>query len=147
MEGGRAWRTGLIVAARRRMTTASLRSGGVVSRDGCRVGVDVATGHPAAVSWREAEGGVLCADPAETAARPADDGLAESGFTMAHAAIRRRKPVIVIDLTGSRGWPRRWPPGAWSRARRCTASARPGRDTTSRCAAAIRPAPPRWSWP
>jgi hypothetical protein len=92
MEGGRAWRAGLVVAARRRMTTASLRSGGVVSRDGCRVGVDVATGHAAEVSWPEAEGGVLCAG---------DDGLTASGFTMAHAAIRRRKPVIVIDLTGS----------------------------------------------
>ncbi len=124
LEGGRAWRTGLIVAARRRMTTASLRSGGVVSRDGCRVGLDVDTGHAAEVSWREAEGGVLCAGPAagtglaagagaglgsglEAQADPVravpagNDGLTASGFIMAHAAVRRRKPVIVIDLTGS----------------------------------------------
>jgi hypothetical protein len=141
-EGGRVWRTGLIVAARRRMTTASLRSGGVVSRDGCRVGLDVATGHPAEVSWRETEGGVLCAGPAAgrggLAAGGAglgaggaglaagtglaagmglaagtgpgsvldvgpggNDGPAASGFAMAHAAVRRRKPVIVIDLAGS----------------------------------------------
>ena len=63
LEGGRAWRPGLIVATRRKMTTAALRSGGVVSRDGCRVGLDVTTGHAAEVSWREAEGGVLCTGP------------------------------------------------------------------------------------
>jgi hypothetical protein len=90
--GERPWRTGLIVAARRWSTAASLRSGGgVVTRDGCCVGVNTATGRPAAISWREAEGGVLCTGTA----------AAESGFALAHAAIRRRKPVIVIDLTGS----------------------------------------------
>ncbi len=89
---GHPWRTGLIVAGRRRVTAASLRSGaGVVTRDGCCVGLDVTTGRPAAISWREAEGGVLCAGTAP----------AESGFTLARAAIRRRKPVIVVDLTGS----------------------------------------------
>ena len=88
---GHAWRSGLLVAARRRATAVSLRSGaGVVTRDGCCVGVNVATGHPAVISWREAEGGVLCAGTAP----------AESGFLLAHAAIRRRKPVIVIDLAG-----------------------------------------------
>jgi hypothetical protein len=102
MEGGRAWRPGLIVATRRKMTAAALRSGGVVSRDGCRVGLDVATGHPAEVSWREAEGGVLCAGPpAGPVLGAGPDGLAENAFTLAHAAIRRRKPVIVLDLTGS----------------------------------------------
>ncbi len=104
LEGGRAWRPGLIVATRRKMTAAALRSGGVVSRDGCRVGLDVATGHPAEVSWREAEGGVLCAG-APVGPGPVlgagPDGLTENAFTLAHAAIRRRKPVIVLDLTGS----------------------------------------------
>jgi len=90
--GGRDWRPGLIVVARRRWITAQLRSGGVVTRDGCCVGLDVAAGRPAAISWREAEGGVLCAGTAA----PAEDG-----FTLALAAIRRRKPVIVVDLTGS----------------------------------------------
>jgi hypothetical protein len=90
--GGHPWRAGLIVAARRRTTAAALKSGaGVVTRDGCCVGVDVATGRPAAISWREAEGGVLCAGTA----------VAESGLALAHAAIRRRKPVIVFDLAGS----------------------------------------------
>jgi hypothetical protein len=87
--GARAWRTGLVVATRRLAATSWLRSGGVVTRDGCCVGVDMATGRRAEISWQEAEGGVLCAD------------LADSAFLLAHAAIRRRKPVIVIDLTGS----------------------------------------------
>jgi hypothetical protein len=90
--GGHPWRAGLIVTGRRRATAAGLRSGaGVVTRDGCCVGVDVATGRPAAISWREAEGGVLCAGAS----------VDQSGFALAHAAIRRRKPVIVIDLAGS----------------------------------------------
>jgi hypothetical protein len=104
LEGGRAWRPGLIVATRRKMTAATLRSGGVVSWDGCRVGLDVATGHPAEVSWREAEGGVLCAGPPAGPGQvlgAGPDGLTENAFTLAHAAIRRRKPVIVLDLTGS----------------------------------------------
>jgi hypothetical protein len=102
-------RPGLIVAARRRWTTASLRAGGVVTRGGCCLGVDLTTGRPAAISWPEAEGGVLCAGPDMTAG-PGPATLpavlsteAQSGFMLAHAAIRRRKPVIVIDLTGSAG--------------------------------------------
>src|SRR5258708_11611766 len=116
--GEPAWRPGLIVGARRRWTTASLRAGGVVTRDGCCLGVDMTTGRPAAISWQEAEGGVLCcAGPAPGAGlAAADAGLsaaggglaaaaqspeAQSGFRLAHAAIRRRKPLIVIALTGS----------------------------------------------
>jgi hypothetical protein len=104
--GEPAWRPGLIVGARRRWTTASLRAGGVVTRDGCCLGVDLTTGRPAAISWQEAEGGVLCcAGPAPGAGPAAAGGgvaaAAESGFRLAHAAIRRRKPVIAVDLTGS----------------------------------------------
>jgi hypothetical protein len=98
--GEPAWRTGLVVAARRRWTAAWIRSGGVVTRDGCCLGVDVTTGQPAAISWQEAEGGVLCAGPAGGLAAAAPSAEAQSGFMLAHAAIRRRKPVIVIDLAG-----------------------------------------------
>jgi hypothetical protein len=115
-DGGRGYRPGLVVATRRRWTIASLRSGGVVTRDGCCLGLDVATGRGATVSWQEAESGVLCtsaaraapaADPAGaepgggSADRSAEADLTETGFTVAHAAIRRRKPLVVIDLTGS----------------------------------------------
>jgi hypothetical protein len=87
-------RPGLIVAARRRLAAADISSGGVVTRDGGCLGVDAATGRRAAISWREAEGGVLCTGQAEPE-------LTETGFLMAQAAVRRRKPVIAIDLTGS----------------------------------------------
>jgi hypothetical protein len=97
LRGGSEWRTGLIVAARRWLTTARLRSGGVVTWDGAIVGLDMASGRPAAISWREAEGGVLCAGAG--AREPA--AQAHDGFSLAWAAIRRRKPVIVVDLTGS----------------------------------------------
>jgi hypothetical protein len=116
-------RPGLLVAVRRRWTAGLIRSGGVVTADGGCVGVDIATGRPATISWREAEGGVICAGPAGSldaaaaagaagrrggrpgggpGSRPGS-GLAEMCFLLAHAGIRRRKPVIVIDLTGS-GW-------------------------------------------
>ena len=101
-------RPGLVVALRRRWTAASIRSGGVVTREGGCVGIEAATGRAAAISWREAEGGVLCTAPAAppgalAAADAGDPGLADTCFMLAHAGIRRRKPVIIIDLTGS-GW-------------------------------------------
>ena len=166
-------RPGLIVAARRRYALATVRSGGIVTRDGGCLGIDQAAGGLAAISWQEAQGGVLAAgaaagtagsgltgpdlawlgqtglgrtgpelaesDLAESgvagrgagsgaagrgAARsglaghgvadsgvvgtglagagPAEYGPAETSFQLVHAAIRRRKPVIAVDLTGSR---------------------------------------------
>jgi hypothetical protein len=101
-------RTGLVVALRRRLAAASIRSGGVVTRAGGCVGIDPATGRLAAISWQEAEGGVLCAGPAGSSGAAAvagadGRGLAETCFMLAHAGVRRRKPVIVIDLASS-GW-------------------------------------------
>jgi hypothetical protein len=87
-------RPGLIVAARRRYAAAAIRSGGVVTRDGGALGIDQAAGRQAAISWRAAEGGVL-------AAGGPGPGPAATGFQLVHAAIRRRKPVIAVDLTGS----------------------------------------------
>jgi hypothetical protein len=112
-------RPGLMVAARRRYAVAAIRSGGVVTRDGGALGIDQAAGRQAAISWRAAEGGVL----AVGAPRPGSPGPGEAGpgrrgsatpelgppgpgpdatgFQLVHAAIRRRKPVIAVDLTGS----------------------------------------------
>jgi len=109
-------RAGLIVAARRRYSAATVRAGGVVTREGGCLGVDRAAGRPAAISWQEAEGGVLAAGapagygrpgpglPGLGPAGPGPDGCgpAETAFQLVHAAIRRRKPVIAVDLTGSR---------------------------------------------
>jgi len=93
-QGLPAARSGLVVAARRRYLAASIRSGQVVTRDGGCLGLDDATGRRAAISWQEAEGGVLCAGADASA-------LAETGLALACAAVRRRKTVIIIDLTGS----------------------------------------------
>jgi hypothetical protein len=106
-------RAGLIVAARRKYSAATVRAGGVVTREGGCLGVDRAAGGLAAVSWREAEGGVLAAGagPGHGQAGPglpgpgpagAGYGPAETTFQLVHAAIRRRKPVIAVDLTGNR---------------------------------------------
>ncbi len=58
--------------------------------------MDWPTGQPAEVPWTAADGGVLCTGP-----DPALVGAAS--FQFAHAAIRRRKPVIVVDLAGQVG--------------------------------------------
>src|SRR5215468_360785 len=87
-------RPGLWHTVRRRRTVASLRRGRVLTRDGARLGVDEATGGPAVLSWRDAGGGVLLTGAAERA-------VLAPGLRLAHAAIRRRKPAIVVDLAGA----------------------------------------------
>ncbi len=89
-------RPGLIVAARRLGTVAWVRSGGVVTRTGACLGADWQTGRPAGISWRAAEGGVLVTG----AAAPE---VSAASFQLVHAAIRRRKPVLVVDLGGPDG--------------------------------------------
>ncbi len=89
-------RPGLIVAARRLGTVAWVRSGGVVTRTGACLGADWRTGRPAGISWRAAEGGVLVTGTAVTE-------VSAASFQLVHAAIRRRKPVLVVDLGGPGG--------------------------------------------
>jgi hypothetical protein len=91
-------RPGLISFCRRRWTGASVRSGGIVTRSGASLGVDRITGRPAALSWRDAGAGVLVTGAAQ---RP----VLDTSWQLAHAAIRRRKPVFVVDLAGSRELP------------------------------------------
>jgi hypothetical protein len=87
-------RPGLAVAARRAVVTHAVRSGGVVARDGARLGVDEVTGLAATLSWAEVAGGVLVAGSARS-------GTSTSSFQLVHAAIRLRKPVIVVNLGGN----------------------------------------------
>jgi hypothetical protein len=91
-------RPGLASFCRRRWTAACVRSGGIVTRNGACLGLDRATGRPAALSWREAGAGVLVTGVAQTA-------VLASSWQLVHAAIRRRKPVFVVDLAGSRELP------------------------------------------
>src|SRR6266851_5526525 len=93
-----AARPGLVSLWHRRQATAALRAGRMLTRDGARLGVEAATGRAAVLCWRDAGGGVLVTG----AAAPA---VLASGLQIARAAIRRRKPVIVVDLTGDRDLP------------------------------------------
>ena len=93
-----AARPGLVHIGRRRRTAASQRRGRVLTRDGACLGVDTVTGGPAALSWRKAGGGVLLTGASEPA-------VLAPGLRLTHAAIRRRKPVIVVDLAGDTGLP------------------------------------------
>jgi hypothetical protein len=86
-------RPGLAVLGRRRVHAARLRAGGVVTREGVCAGVDCLTGRPAEVSWAEAGGGVLVTGASWAA-------VSAGGFVFVHAAIRRRRPVIAVDLAG-----------------------------------------------
>jgi hypothetical protein len=70
----------------------------VVSRTGACLGTDRRTGRPAGISWPAAEGGVLV-----TGAAAAE--VSEASFQLVHAAIRRRKPVVVVDLGAAAGLP------------------------------------------
>jgi len=94
------YRPGLLVALRRRRTVADLAAGEVVTRAGCGLGLDTATGRPAELSWARAEGGVLVTGPGHRA-------TALAAFPLACAAARRHKTLIVLDLAG-----RAWPAGA-----------------------------------
>jgi len=86
-------RPGLIVALRRAVVTRSLRSGGVVTRSGACLGVDELSGGRAALSWPEMAGSVLVTGAPRS-------GTTTSSFQLVHAAVRLRKPVIVVNLGG-----------------------------------------------
>jgi hypothetical protein len=89
-------RPGLASLCRRRRTAALVRSGRLVTRDGTCLGPDIATGGPVNVTWREAGGGVLVTGASW-------DEVSASSLQFAHAAIRRRTPVIVFDLAAGSG--------------------------------------------
>jgi hypothetical protein len=95
-----AARPGLIVAARRAAAVRAIRTGGVVTRDGGCLGVVAGSGARVGLSWSEAAGGVSVCGSAE------QDVLTTS-FQLVHAAVRRRKPVLAVDLTSDPGLPGR----------------------------------------
>ena len=89
----RAPRPGLLVAIRRAAVIRSVRSGGVVTRDGACLGVDDLSGGRAALSWPEIAGSVLVAGAARS-------GTTTSSLQLVYAAVRLRKPVIIVNLGG-----------------------------------------------
>ena len=85
-------RPGVIAAVRTRLAASVIRAGAVVTRDGCALGVAPATGALVELRWPEMAGGVLVAGAA-------DRDVTVSGLQVVHAALRRRKPLIVIDVS------------------------------------------------
>ena len=83
-------RPGAVAAIRAGLAASLIRSGSVVTREGCALGVAPATGAVVDLRWREIAGGVLVAG---TAAQE----VTVTSLQIVHAALRRRKPVIVID--------------------------------------------------
>ena len=83
-------RPGLVAAVRRAAATRAVRAGAVVTREGAALGVVPGTGAIAELRWAEAARGTLIAGAA------AQD-VTLAGLQLVHAALRRRKPVIVLD--------------------------------------------------
>lgn len=86
-------RPGLVAAARGAAARWMIRGSTVVTRDGCCLGVVPSTGAPATLRWAEITGGALFTGDAGT------DAVATS-FQVVHAALRLRKPVIGLNLSG-----------------------------------------------
>jgi hypothetical protein len=93
-------RPGLIVAARRAATVRAIRAGAVVTRDGGCLGVEAGSGTRVALAWSEAAGGISVCGSAE-------QDVLTSSFQLVHAAVRRRKPVLALDLTSDPDLPAR----------------------------------------
>jgi hypothetical protein len=90
----RPHRPGLLATGRRALASQMIRAGAVLTRDGCVLGVASATGAPVVLGWPEVAGGVLVAGAdARTSA--------VSSLQVVHAALRRRKPLIAVDLSGA----------------------------------------------
>ena len=91
----RTQRPGLVAALRRRAAAAALAAGHTVTANGFAIGVS-GSGRLSAVSWAQAERGVLLTG--------GDGGeLDQIGLAIACAAVRRRKAVLVLDLSVAGG--------------------------------------------
>jgi hypothetical protein len=87
-------RPGLLAAARGALASRVIRAGAVVTRAGFVLGVAPASGARVELGWAEVAGGVLVTG--------ADvRGPAVSSLQVVHAALRRRKPLIAVDLSGA----------------------------------------------
>jgi hypothetical protein len=83
-------RPGLVAAARGALNARLIGAGGVVTRAGCALGVVASTGAVAELRWSQVAGGTLVAG----ASAPE---VTVTSLQVVHAALRRRRPLIVID--------------------------------------------------
>jgi hypothetical protein len=83
-------RPGAVAALRAACAARLVRSGAVLTRDGVALGVMPSTGAVAGLTWQEVSRGVLVtgADARE---------VTLTCLQLVHAAVRRSKPVIVLD--------------------------------------------------
>ena len=86
-------RPGMIAAARGAVTKRAIRAGAVVTREGFSLGIAPANGARVLLSWPEVSGGVLVAGAVA-------QEITVTGLQVVHAALRRRRPVIAVDLSG-----------------------------------------------
>jgi len=86
-------RPGAVAAIRAGLAASLIRSGSVVTREGCALGVAPGTGAVVDLRWREIAGSVLVVSAVAQEATV-------TGLQVVHAALRRRKPLIVIDSSG-----------------------------------------------
>lgn len=83
-------RPGVLATTRRAIAARAIRAGAVLTTDGCALGVVPSTGAIAELRWAELARGAIVVG-AES--RP----VTLAGLQLVHAALRRRKPVIVFD--------------------------------------------------
>lgn len=83
-------RPGAIAAIRGALAARMISSGTVLTRDGCALGVVADTGAIAELRWSQLAGGTLVVG---ASAREAT----VTSLQVVHAALRRRKPLVVVD--------------------------------------------------
>lgn len=83
-------RPGVLAIARGALAGRKIRAGAVLTRNGCALGVVRATGAVAELRWAEIADGAVVAGPVSL-------DVTVACLQVAHAALRRRKPLIVID--------------------------------------------------
>jgi hypothetical protein len=83
-------RPGAVAALRAARAARRIRSGAVLTREGVALGITPSTGAVTGLTWQEISRGVLVAgaDARE---------VTLTCLQLVHAALRRRKPVIVLD--------------------------------------------------
>jgi hypothetical protein len=86
-------RAGLVAAARQALAARSIRAGAVLTMDGCALGVVPSTGAVAELRWTESAYGTLITGAVA-------QQVTLTGLQVVHGALRRRKPVMVLDPGG-----------------------------------------------
>jgi hypothetical protein len=83
-------RPGAVAALRGAAAVRMIRAGAVLTRNGCALGVVRATGAVAELRWAQITSGVVVTGPAAME-------VTVTCLQLVHAALRRGKPLVVID--------------------------------------------------